>query len=149
MQIILQATHGIVSGSPDFFKEAFGESPEEYEDLLLRPQHFLFNRHWYQHHGGRAEFEQFQHQFRRLNDTDRKELSSLLSSTTPGSYSGLIGKADSRDVNRILSYYVPLPDETERNIWNAMKSLKSTTPSEKISMPEDERVEDAGLTENI
>ncbi|PYE26365.1 hypothetical protein C7410_103284 [Paraburkholderia silvatlantica] len=149
MQIILQATHGIVSGSPKFFKEAFGESPEEYENLLLRPQHFLFNRHWYQYHGGQGEFEEFQGKFRRLSVADRAELTSLLSSTSPGNYSGLIGKADSSAVNRILSYYVPLPEETERNIWNAMKDLKATASVEKITMPEDERVEDAGLTENI
>ena len=26
MQIILQATHGVVSGAPDFFKRAFGDT---------------------------------------------------------------------------------------------------------------------------
>ncbi|CAB3770261.1 radical SAM protein [Paraburkholderia solisilvae] len=147
MQIILQATHGIVSGSPDFFKEAFGDSPDDYENLLLRPQHFLFNRHWYQYHGGRGEFEDYQHQFQRLKDSDRRELVALLSSSVPSTYTGLIGKAESSAVNRILSYYVPLSDEVERDIWDKMKNIK--TAAEKISIPEDERVEDAGLTENV
>lgn len=148
MQIILQATHGIVSGSPQFFKEAFGESPEEYENLLLRPQHFLFNRHWYQYHGGRPEFEEFNKQFQKLSSDDRNELVQLLSSTTPSGYSGLIGQAHSSKVNRILSYYVPIAEEAEQKIWSEMKGLKNTAAIEKITIPEDERVEDAGLTEN-
>jgi hypothetical protein len=149
MQIILQATHGIVSGSPDFFKQAFGDSSEEYENLLLRPQHFLFNRHWYQYHGGRAEFDDFNKLFQRLSADERKELAQLLSGPGPSGYSGLIGQASNSNVNRILSYYVPISEEAERKIWAAMKAMKSTTAIEKITIPDDERVEDAGLTENI
>ena len=33
MQVILQATHGIVSGSPDFFYRAFGESSEDFKEF--------------------------------------------------------------------------------------------------------------------
>lgn len=149
MQIILQATHGIVSGSPDFFIEAFGDSPNEYEDLLLRPQHFLFNRHWYQYHGGRAEFEEFGREYKNLSTTARTELVSLLSTTTPAGYSGLIGQAENSSVNRILSYYVPLPDQAEKKIWESMKALKNVTQQEEILIPDDERVEDAGLTESV
>ena len=32
MQIILQATHGIVSGAPDYFRKAFGDTYGEFED---------------------------------------------------------------------------------------------------------------------
>src|SRR5437773_3680853 len=35
LQLILQATHGIVSGEPDFFKRAFGNTSDEFEALLL------------------------------------------------------------------------------------------------------------------
>ena len=45
MQVILQATHGIVSGAPDFFRKAFGDTYEEFEGdsvptapLYLQPQ---------------------------------------------------------------------------------------------------------------
>src|SRR5699024_2756628 len=48
MQIILQATHGVVSGSPAFFKRAFGENVREFHDLLSRPHHYIFNREWYE-----------------------------------------------------------------------------------------------------
>jgi hypothetical protein len=149
MQIILQATHGIVSGSRDFFMEAFGESPEEYEALLLYPQHFLFNRHWYQKFGGRAEFEEFTREFGRLNNEERDELLVLLSNSMPSAYAGLIGQATSPNVNRILGFYVPLSHEAERKIWESMKAQKRPIPTEEITIPEDERVEDAGLAESI
>lgn len=149
MQIILQATHGIVSGSPDFFGEAFGDSAEAYEDLLLRPQHFLFNRHWYQHHGGRGEFEEFDKQFKKLSPSDRGELTALLSSTFPSGFSQLPDRALSSSVKNILHYYTPLTEDAERKIWNSMKDLKGSVPTEKISIPVDELVEDAGLEETI
>jgi len=45
--IDMQATHGVVSGAPTFFKRAFGNSVDAFEALLLRPQHYIFNREWY------------------------------------------------------------------------------------------------------
>src|SRR5579859_5237240 len=58
LQLILQATHGIVSGAPKFFKRAFGDSASEFENLLLRPHHFIFNREWYENLGGRDEYNE-------------------------------------------------------------------------------------------
>lgn len=80
MQIILQATHGVVSGAPAFFKRAFGDSTDEFEEILLRPHHFIFNREWYEHLNGKAEFEAFQAEFQRLSISERRELLELLSS---------------------------------------------------------------------
>ena len=34
MQLILQATHGVVSGAPSFFRRAFGDTCEEFERIL-------------------------------------------------------------------------------------------------------------------
>lgn len=149
MQIILQATHGIVSGSQEFFKRAFGDSPKAYEDLLLLPHHFLFNRDWYEIFDGLAEFDEFNSTFSNLSENERKELANLLSSCTPSAYAGLIGQATSSNVNRILPFYLPLPDGDERKIWESMKSRKQSALTEEINVPDDERVEDAGLTENI
>lgn len=148
MQIILQATHGIVSGSPDFFMNAFGSSAAEYEALLLNPQHFLFNRAWYYEFDGKPELEEFQKQFKGLNEDERKELTSLLSGCTPAKFAGLIGQASSSKVNSILGFYVPLANEDERHIWATMKNRKSKA-IEDLNIPEDERVEDAGLSESI
>jgi len=149
MQIILQATHGIVSGSPEFFEEAFGDSPDAYEALLMYPQHFLFNRHWYKKFDGRAELDEFKSAFSKLDGVERKELVDMLSDSTPSLYAGLIGRAASSKVNRILPFYLPLPDEDERKIWESMKSRKQSASAEEFDVPDDERVEDAGLTESI
>lgn len=149
MQTILQATHGIVSGSPDFFREAFGNSQAEFEALLLRPNHYIFNRFWYQRHGGKAEFEVFQSEFVKLSKTERDELANLLSSSTPSKFAQLIGTAESTKVNKILHYYVPLSDENETEIWRKMKHLSSEDKHSEAEIPEDELVEDAGLTETV
>src|SRR6266853_1189153 len=84
MQIILQATHGIVSGSPDFFKRAFGSSVVEFEALLSRPEKYIFNRVYFEELGGKSEFEEFSREFGQLGASDRAELLALLSTSTPG-----------------------------------------------------------------
>ena len=43
MQIILQATHGIVSGGPTFFRRAFGDTAEDFHRILALPHDFIFN----------------------------------------------------------------------------------------------------------
>ena len=60
MQLILQATHGVVSEKHSFSAMPSVIPVENFERLLLRPQHFIFNREWYEKHGGKAEYEEFQ-----------------------------------------------------------------------------------------
>jgi len=149
MQIILQATHGIVSGAPTFFKRAFGESTEKFSELLLRPQHFLFNRAWYEQHEGRAEFDEFESGFNRLTGNERHELAVLLSTSQPSEFGSLVGRAESARINNILPFYAsPLKNELRR-IWDTMKLKQYVAPAESIAIPEDELVEDAGLREAI
>jgi len=149
MQIILQATHGIVSGSPSFFNEAFGETADDFVALLLRPQHFIFNRFWYQEYEGKSEFDDFSSQFSRLTFEERNELATLLSTTTPSGFSRLIGMASTRKLNSILPFYVPLGSSVERAIWDKMKARKNEIKRSLIKIPDDELVEDAGLEECV
>jgi hypothetical protein len=153
MQIILQATHGVVSGAPQYFKRAFGDNKLEFEELLLRPQHFLFNRLWYEEFEGRAEFDEYKAAFKKLSTDERHELATLLSGNDsrllPSTFANLIGKASSDKVNSILNYYVPLPNEQEAEIWKTQKQrlLASKHAQAEDTIPEDELVEDAGLAE--
>jgi hypothetical protein len=147
MQLILQATHGIVSGAPLFFKRAFGDSVEEFYRLLARPQHFLFNRVWYDELGGRAEFEDFDQRFRLLGDSSRNELLSLLSSAVPSEFEGLQGKATMAEVKSILHYYVPPAKDEEAKIWEKMRAIKRSSLQTVPAIPADELVEDANLAE--
>jgi len=149
IQIILQATHGIVSGAPVFFRRAFGDSPQRFHELLLRPQHMLFNRAWYDEYEGRPEFDEFQATFKKLTKDDQRELAILLSNTRPVDVEQAIGSAESKAVNHILPFYVsPVRTELQR-IWNSMRTKQHRGGEDEISIPEDELVEDAGLAEAI
>ncbi len=141
MQLILQATHGVVSGAPMFFKRAFGDSYLDFENILLRPHHFIFNRDWYEHLGGKAEFEEFTHAFMQLSSGDRLELLELLSSVEPRAISSLPKRASNIQLRSVLHFYKPIAKEAEAKIWALQKSVDHSP------MPEDERVEDAGLSD--
>lgn len=147
MQIILQATHGVVSGSPEFFRRAFGTNTEEFEALLLRPEKYLFNRAWYEELDGKSEFAEFSNEFRRLSESDRQELACLLSSTKPSKFVNLSGMTANIAVRRILAFYRPLADAVEENIWRQSKLRRSQEVEDELDIPADELVEDAGLAE--
>ena len=142
MQIILQATHGVVSGAPAFFKRAFGDSHDEFEEILLRPHHFIFNREWYERLSGKAEFEEFSQRFQRLSLDERGELLALLSSVEPKDISTLPKHTTNPKLKAILAFYKPLPKTEEARIWAIQKDSETTM------IPEDERVEDAGLSDD-
>lgn len=148
MQVILQATHGIVSGSPDFFCRAFGNSVQEFESLLSRPERFLFNRDWYERMDGRSELDDYQAQYVSLSETDRAELIALLSGSQPSLYGGLVASASSSAVKRILPFYQPLAKQAEADIWSEIKRRQVQAASIP-QIPADELVEDAGLSEAI
>ena len=147
IQLVLQATHGVVSGAPAFFKRAFGESEEDFFKILSRPQHFIFNRDWFEHFGGKAEFEEFSSEWDRLSDNDKFELLSKISQSAPSQYEHL--KFKSRKLRSILRYYLPLKPEKLRAIWNEQKEMKAERQCLVPEIPDDEMVEDAGLEEAV
>jgi hypothetical protein len=140
MQLILQATHGVVSGQPSFFRHAFGDTYQEFENILLMPHHFIFNRHWFEEGDGKPELEEFKGEFSRLANSDRDELLSLVSSTDARNFEMLPTIAESSAVRKILQFYVPMDKSQEALIWNA--------PRPAAAVPDEERVEDAGLNED-
>ena len=143
LQLVLQATHGVVSGEPDFFRRAFGETFDQFEEILARPQHFIFNRQWYEQLGGRAEYEEYQACIARLSQSQRQELLALLSSVDPSRFNNLATSAQDPGIRAALRFYVPLAKEVETEIWR----LRKATPDD-CDMASDERVEDAGLDDD-
>ncbi len=143
MQIILQATHGIVSGSPTFFKRAFGDTWAEFSEILLRPHHFIFNRSWYEILGGRSEFDEYQAEIGALTPSEKSELLEILSNSR---MSHDISKEhiSNTKVRNVLKYYAPLSRKTEQDIWSEVRSRGNYEPE----VPDEERVEDAGLYDN-
>lgn len=147
IQLVLQATHGVVSGAPEFFKRAFGDTEEKFFEILSRPQHFIFNRDWYEQFGGKSEFEEFEIEWKRLNDSERLELVTKLSSCDPSQYKQI--KFRSKKLRSILEYYLPLDTASLRAIWDNQKEQKALYKRLSANIPDDERVEDAGLEEAI
>jgi hypothetical protein len=143
MQIILQATHGIVSGEPTFFKRAFGNTVEDYERILLMPHDFIFNRDWYERFDKEEELYEYQAEFSKLDSFERAELLSLLSSCDPREFAGLGASATTQKVKRILRFYVPVPKARLFEIWAKQRELTHQVPG--TVPPDDEIVEDAGL----
>lgn len=143
VQLVLQATHGVVSGAPEFFKRAFGDNQQEFSDLLSMPHHFIFNREWYEFFGGKAQYDAFKRLFDKAPRNDKNELLELLSSGPPGSWAESFASIKNRTVREFSVHYLPPPNEELQEIWRSMKSKTVFNPDELV--PSDERVEDAGL----
>ena len=79
MQVILQATRGIVSGSPEFFRIAFGETQAQFFDILDMPHRFIFYRNWFENGAGKGEYEEYKKQKSRLSSIELGELRNYLS----------------------------------------------------------------------
>lgn len=139
LQIVLQATHGVVSGEPTFFKRAFGDTFDAFEEILARPHHFIFNRDWYEQRGGRGEFDDYRTATRRLSAAQRIELLHLLSSTDPSRFAELVSDTSDGALRRALRFHVPIAKAAEVEIWQAQRS------ADICDMPLEDRVEDAGL----
>src|SRR5205807_198377 len=105
MQLILQATHGVVSGAPQFFRHAFGDTVEEFESILLRPHHFVFNREWYEQYDGRPIFDDYGSEMKHLTADDRRELLGLLN-CQPREVRSI--KTNNVRIRRVLPFYVPI-----------------------------------------
>jgi hypothetical protein len=146
MQVVLQASQGIVSGSPQFFRRAFGDTVEDFENILVRPHHFIFNREWYERLGGRGEFDSYMSQLRALSPNQRAALLETLSNNRQSEYRGLVGGQTDPKLKSILRFYIPLARSRERAIW--IKAAKVRGSAKWPTVPDDERVEDAGLDED-
>lgn len=146
MQVILQATHGVVSGAPDFFRTAYGDTYEEFESILLRPHHYIFNRFWYEQYDGRAEFDSFQNAIAALSSDERTELTDYLCSRDKNDYVHDLNTLAVGKLRDAARYFVPMSKSDEAKIWSAQK-LRRVEDINSYLVPEDERVEDAGLTD--
>lgn len=146
MQVVLQATHGIVSGAPEFFKKAYGNTYEEFESILLRPHRYIFNRNWYEQYEGRPEFDAYQSTMQDLTVSEREQLTEYLSTRDKNAYADdlhLLPKGTLRDAAR---FFVPIPHSEEALIWEEQKKRRGVDINSSV-VPEDELVEDAALTD--
>ena len=78
-QIMLQATHGVVSGNPSFFMRAYGENKNVFEWLLSQPHAFIFHRDHYETGEGQPLSDEYAALRRRFSKSQERELVTLLS----------------------------------------------------------------------
>ena len=151
-QIMLQATHGVVSGNPSFFVRAYGEDEEGFERLLSFPHAFIFHRDHFENGGGRAELDEYLSLRQRLSESQNRELIHHLSG--PAQAAGLRREhyrmlLHDRSVDVLIreALQFHLLDTKDRPDDRNRKALALFPDSGTgFAMPkEDEVVEDAGL----
>lgn len=151
-QIMLQATHGVVSGSHDFFLRAFGSSYEEFERLLSLPHAFIFHRNFYEHGGGRPVLDEYNALLRRLSTEQRNELAGLLSAVLQmrPQRKAFLKLASDKSVSHRIRQLVPFHamDTKAPKVTNIAQAFPELVLDQVLPEPE-ALVEDAGLYESL
>ena len=151
-QIMLQATHGVVSGSNDFFFRAFGKNEEEFEQLLALPHAFIFQRDFYEHGEGRAILEEYLALLQRATKAQRIELIGLLSETLLArprhqAFLRLLSDKSTDQLIRELARFHAI-DMKAAKVTDIARVFPELTPDHMLQDP-DALVEDAGLYEPL
>ena len=75
---ILHVTKGVVAAGSDFFYKAFGNTLEEYFELLAMPRELIMFRHHFEENGTTAEWKKL---YQSMSDEQKKELMEFTSHT--------------------------------------------------------------------
>ena len=147
-QVILQATHGVVGGSTDFFEHAYGRNTDEFLRLLSTPHSFIFNRSYYLEGAGKSVMDEYNACRNQLTPTQEQEFLSVLATPKGGErirnqyYSSILtDKSNDPRIRELLRFHLmnwrKIPAETQ----------PETLPGfDFTAMPtEEQKVEDAGL----
>ena len=148
-QLMLQATRGVVSGSPPFFLRAYGENPEEFERLLRLPHAFIFHREYFENGEGRAQKEEYEVIRQRLSESQERDLMSLLANPSNGNGLGprqFLQVANDNTVDQTIRELMRFHGLDTREESKALsRQLLSDITEDGVHLEEDEIVEDAGL----
>lgn len=151
-QIMLQATHGIVSGSPGFFARAYGEDKRDFLRLLSFPHAFIFHRDYFEKGNGMGMMDEYQGLRRRFSDSQERELVHLLAGTTEvkGSrqehYQRLVRDSTIDGFIRdVLRFHTLDIKDIAKTDGNQLLPLFSPFNPDPVMPEDDEIIEDAGL----
>lgn len=151
-QIMLQATHGVVSGSSPYFLRAFGAGQDEFERLLWLPHAFIFHREYYENGEGRAVLDEYTALYKRLSDSEKQELLGglcrvMLTKPRKDAFRKLVSdKSFPHRLREIARFYAV--DRKASNVVDIAEILPELSPDALIPEPE-AFVEDAGLNEDV
>jgi len=104
IQCVLLATRGLVSPNPDFIRGAFGETFEQFLEILTMPDRYIVYRSHYRNDGA-ADWRK---KFHRLNTERRAQLLDVLETlnAAPRKRQELVSKID-RSLRSIVEHYYP------------------------------------------
>jgi hypothetical protein len=148
VQIVLQATHGVVSGEPEFYKAAFGSSQDECEEILSRPHHMIFHRHWYERYEGRPVLDEYRSVLGRLSTSERAQLVAFLSDHNPTEYAHEMSALPGV-LQRVVEFYIPPTKSQEAKIAAVQHARLRGQPVPDVRLSSGEIVEDAGLDDDV
>ena len=146
-QIILQATHGVVTGNPGFFNHAFGASEVEFRHLLALPHEFIFHRKHYFLGAGQPTFVEFSTRMKKLSQSQITELIALVcvahdrfaNGTRAKRYDALLeDRSIDTSIRELLHFYAGYT-------FIGGEQASRERMDKEFYVPEDIRVEDAGL----
>ena len=150
-QIMLQATRGIVSGSPEFFEHAYGRDSRAFEHLLSLPHAFIFHRMHYEENGAgeavRVEYERLRE---RMSESQERELVTILAGPPDakglprGYYRRVVADSTVDPLLRKVMRFHTL-DTGDRCDERQVLSAFSRLNPDPVMPSEDAIVEDAGL----
>ena len=148
-QIMLQATKGVVSGSPSFFLRAYGQNAHEFERLLGLPHAFIFHREYFEEGEGQAQRDEYESLRRSLSESQENQLKYLLANPSDGNGVGpkhFRELADDQTVDpqlRKLMIFHAL--DTKDDSKTHSSQIMSQMVGNGAYLEDDEVVEDAGL----
>lgn len=152
-QIMLQATHGVVSGNPSYFEHAFGEDRTEFEWLLSLPHAFIFHRTYYEEHGeGEAVRKEYENLRAKMSEYQTQELMALLAGPLDAKnlqrkhYRKLAGDRKLDPLLRKAMQFHTLDTQDRFNEEQVLSAFSRLNP-DPVLPPDDEFIEDAGLFE--
>lgn len=151
-QIMLQATHGIVSGNPSFFLHAYGQNNEAFKRLLSLPHAFIFHREYYENGAGRPLRDEYEVLRSRLSQSQETQLIHLLSGPIESKglrqqyYKGLIEDANNDSkVSEIIRFHMLDTNSVDKSTDERILTLFKDINPDPAMPDQDEIVEDAGL----
>ena len=95
----MQVTKGVVAAGSNFFFKAFGNSIDEYYELLAMPRELIMFRSHFEENGITAEWQKL---YREMNNGQKKELMEFVSHTV----SELKSIPCPKQFKEILPYYL-------------------------------------------
>ena len=153
-QIMLQATRGVVSGNPAFFRHAYGQDHDEFLRLLNYPHGMIFHREHFEKGPGLPIKEEYEALRKRMSKNQEAELISALAVTAIGEkaraehYRRI---ASSRDVDtlvrQVIAFHVLGTKDNTVTDTERVLALFPSINQDPVFPDEDEIVEDAGLYE--